>query len=372
MPGIYIHIPFCHKRCVYCDFYLVTNLKLLDQFLYSLKKEITLYSEKYRSEKFNSIYFGGGTPSILSIEQISALIGDLKNSFIVEQDSEVTLEANPEDLMDIDLNALRKTGINRLSIGVQSFLDDELSFLTRQHTGRETIELISEVNKVFDNYSVDLIYSLPGQTEAKILKSIETINKLNAPHVSAYALTYEERTPLFKMMERGDVIVNSEEKESDFFEFVSDSLTEAGYDHYEVSSFCRPGKEARHNSKYWTYDSYIGLGPSAHSFFDFQRWNNIANIGKYNQLLNENTFPVENQILIEAQERNFELILTGLRSKGIALKKYKQLTGEDFTIKFDTAINTLVNSGFAEISEDNFRLTRRGFCIADEIIAKYF
>lgn len=370
MSGIYIHIPFCYKRCIYCDFFLVTNLELIENFLSSLKKEISLTSKNYKDEKFDSIYFGGGTPSILSIEQITSIIMEVKQNFNVSDDAEVTLEANPENLKGADLKALREAGVNRLSIGVQSFSDSELNFLTRNHTGEEAVSILNEVNKVFDNYSVDIIYSLPEQKENNVLSSIKLLDDLNVPHVSAYALTYEEKTPLYKMLQRGEIGKNTDE--ADLFKFVSDKMIETGYEHYEISSFARPGHEAVHNSKYWKYENYLGLGPSAHSFFNNKRWNNVKNIKEYTLVLNNEKLPRENEIELTKDEMKFEFIMTGLRSGGVDQNKFYELFGEEFMSIHKVSIENLINSGFAKVSGNKFKLTQKGFLLADEITAKYF
>jgi oxygen-independent coproporphyrinogen III oxidase len=372
MSGLYIHIPFCHKRCVYCDFYLVTNLELINKFLSSLKKEISLSSQNYKSVKFDSIYFGGGTPSVLSNEQISGIIKIVKEYFEISDNAEITLEGNPEDMTEIDLPSLRHSGVNRLSLGIQSFNDKELKFLTRMHTGKEASDMLEKVNRVYDNYSIDIIYSLPGQSRDDVMNSIKILDKLNVPHISAYALTYEERTPLYKMMERGDVVKNSEDKETDLFEFVSEQLCNIGYEHYEISSFAREGFMARHNSKYWRYECYLGLGPSAHSFFDNTRWNNVKNLKQYGAKLDMNELPHENITNIAVDERKFEFVMTGLRSIGIDLRRYNEMFGENFIDKNKEAVQEITKQGLGELSLNWFKLTKKGFLLADEITAKYF
>ena len=258
MSGIYIHIPFCHKRCIYCDFFLVTNPALTDKFLTALHKEIELSSSHYKDEKFDTIYFGGGTPTILSPSNIKEIIKFTKDNFNISDNPEITIEANPEDLKKENIPLYREAGINRISIGVQSFRDDELKFLTRKHTAEEAVKVIENIKENFDNFSIDIIYSIPGSTIEDLRYSLQKASELGTPHISAYALTFEKKTALYKQAESGKVKQNSEENESEMYRFVSDTLTEYGYDHYEISSFAKPGYESIHNSKYWELETTSG------------------------------------------------------------------------------------------------------------------
>lgn len=372
MSGIYIHIPFCHKRCIYCDFFLVTNPDLREKFLEGLSSEIRLSSSLYAEEKFDTIYFGGGTPSILSPTQISEIIKEVKEKFNIDGDPEITIEANPEDLNADNIPQYRDAGINRISLGLQSFIDRELEFLTREHTADEGIEVIESIKKYFDNFSIDIIYSLPGSSVEDINYSIRKAAELGAPHISAYALTFEKKTVLYSQSEAGLVIPNSEETESELYGFVSDTMTENGYDHYEVSSFTKPGYEARHNSKYWELRNYIGLGPSSHSFYKGKRWNNVRSIGGYADALSKDMLPRENESNPDNDELLFEYVMTSLRSKGINLQKYQDISGRDFLQTKEEAVRVLVDNKMAEMNNGRFKLTRKGFSIADEIIVKFF
>lgn len=372
MSGIYIHIPFCHKRCIYCDFFLVTNPNLTGKFLEALNKEIELSAPLYKENEFDTIYFGGGTPSVLSPIQISEIIRIVDKNFNIGGNPEVTIEANPEDLNKGNIPGYRDAGVNRISLGVQSFNNGELKFLTREHTAEEAIRVIENIKESFDNLSIDIIYSLPGQTTNDLNYSLQKAVEMGAPHISAYALTFEKRTVLFKQYEDGLVNPNNEETESHMYRFVSDTLTENGYEHYEISSFSKPGYEARHNSKYWELKNYLGLGPSSHSFFNGKRWNNVRSIGGYANVLSEDKLPKENQTKPDTEELLFEYVMTSLRSKGVEFRKFKEISGKDFIKTKEQAVKILVDNKLAEINNERFKLTRKGFSIADEIIAKYF
>lgn len=372
MSGIYIHIPFCSKRCNYCNFYFSTNKKFIPAFLNHLKKEIILTSGKFNKIKFESVYFGGGTPSLIAGTDLNNLLSDLQNNFEISNDSEISIEVNPEDINEDKLKFYKDSGINRLSIGVQSLKNQELKFLSRQHSSEETIEKIKLVNKYFDNFSLDLIYSLPGQTFDDIKFTIDIYKELNAPHISAYTLTIEEKTLLHKNLQNNLFKKNSSEKEADLFLELSQYLKSSGYLHYEVSSFSLQGYEAKHNSKYWNYEDYIGLGPSAHSLYKNTRWNNFSSLGKYNLYLNENKLPVENLIHLSEEELKFEFLTLSLRHNGINFKKYENLFREDFKKVYSDVIKILKNNEFAVENENSFKLTDKGYLLADEICSRYF
>jgi oxygen-independent coproporphyrinogen-3 oxidase len=372
LSGIYIHIPFCSKRCNYCDFYLVTNLKLISDFISSLKKEITLYSELYKENEFDTIFFGGGTPSILSPDQIKEILDHLNGCFKISNDCEVTLESNPEDFLDKSSEEYRSAGINRLSLGVQSFLDPELKFLTRQHTSEEAQTVIQNASEYFDNISLDIIYSLPSQTIDSIDRSLSKAIELGVKHISAYTLTYEKKTVLYKSLERKLFTKNTDTAEAKLYNYVSEKLTENGFVHYEVSNFAKKNYRSRHNLKYWHYENYLGFGPSAHSFFNGERWNNFNSIGKYNELLNNGKLPVEEKYEPDLDQRHLEFVMLALRSDGVNFNRYRKIFNEDFFIKFKSQTQELINNKFAESDQERFYLNENGYAVADEIIAKYF
>lgn len=372
MSGIYIHIPFCNRRCNYCDFYLITNLNVTDKFLSSLKKEISLYASLYGNMKFNSVYFGGGTPSVLSHTKFKEIINFLHGNFDLSKDSEISMEANPEDFSEKNLSDYRGAGINRISFGVQSFIDSELKFLTRQHTSDEAVKVIKDALKYFDNVNLDIIYSLPSQTLNEIDISLSKAIDLKVNHISAYTLTYEERTPLYKSLQKNLVTKNTDSKEGDFYNFVSGKLSSHGYHHYEVSNFAKEGFQCKHNLKYWEYGNYIGFGPSSHSMVNGVRWNNFRDIIKYNNMLSENSLPVEEKTVLSSEQKKFEYLMLALRSTGVDFEKYNENFENSFSSEFRESINDLLKFGLAAITDNKFYLNEKGYSIADEILAKYF
>jgi len=372
MSGIYIHIPFCRKRCNYCDFFFITNTKLKSEYLSALKKEIVLHSDSYKNEKFDTIFFGGGTPSVLTDEEVSEVISILRNNFNISDSSEITLESNPEDLENDASEKYFNAGISRFSFGVQSFIESELKFLTRQHTSESAERVIRKAAESTKNLSVDIIYSLPSQNPEDVIFSISKAIDSGANHISAYSLTYEKGTLLYKSLEKNPGIKNNSERDSELFKTVSEKLLSEGFMHYEVSNFARPGFESRHNLKYWTYENYLGLGPSAHSFFNKRRWNNPGSYSKYINYLNVNKLPLEEEYYPDRDQMKLEFIMLGLRSTGINLKKYKLFFGNEFLIDYKDAAQELIDNGFAELSETSFKLNESGYSVADEITSRYF
>lgn len=372
MSGIYIHIPFCRKRCNYCDFFFITNTKLKSEYLSALKNEILLHSESYKNEKFDTVFFGGGTPSVLSDIEVAEVINLLRSNFNISDSSEITLESNPEDLENDASEKYFNAGINRFSFGVQTFIDSELKFLTRQHTPESAERVIRKASEITKNISVDIIYSLPYQRPEDVIFSISKAIDSGANHISAYSLTYEKGTLLYKSSEKNPEIKNNSEKDSELFNTVSEKLLSEGFMHYEVSNFAKLGFESRHNLKYWTYENYLGLGPSAHSFFNKGRWNNPRSFSKYVSYLNENKLPIEDSYSPDKDQMKLEFIMLGLRSTGVNFNKYKLLFGNEFIFEYKDSAEELIEKGFAEMSENNFRLNESGYSIADEITSRYF
>ncbi|MBL7128330.1 MAG: radical SAM family heme chaperone HemW [Ignavibacteria bacterium] len=370
--GIYIHIPFCQRRCIYCDFYFTTNLKLLDGYIESLTKEITLASPNYNNVEFDTIFFGGGTPSLLSTKQIESILNTVYKEYNISSKSEISIECNPEDLDNYNLKELKQVGINRLSIGIQSFVDSELKFLTREHSAKQAENVILKANDNFKNISVDFIYSLPKQTKDEVEYSLDKLIEFNIPHISAYTLIFEEKTLLYKQFMKKIVTPNRDEHESELYEFVSNKLITEGYQHYEISNFAKEGYESKHNLKYWEYDNYLGFGPSSHSYFENKRWENFRSIQKYKESLENNQLPIAKKEILNKNEMRIEYIMLALRSKGINLKKYKKIFEEDFHAKYEKAIKELMLNDYAVMNAGEFKLNEKGYAIADEIIAKYF
>ncbi|MFZ1320662.1 MAG: radical SAM family heme chaperone HemW [Ignavibacteria bacterium] len=372
MSGIYIHIPFCRKRCNYCDFFFITNTKLKSEYLSALKKEIVLHSENYKTDKFDTVFLGGGTPSVLSDIEVAEVLSILRDNFNISDSSEITLESNPEDLENNASEKYFKAGINRFSFGVQSFIDSELKFLTRQHTSESAEIVIRRAAESTENISVDIIYSLPSQNPDDVIFSISKAIESGANHISAYSLTYEKGTLLYKSLEKNPDIKNNSEKDSELFNSVSEKLLSEGFIHYEVSNFARPGFESRHNLKYWTYENYLGLGPSAHSFFYNERWNNPSSFSKYVNSLKENKLPSEDRYRPEKDQMKLEYIMLGLRSIGIDFVNFEEIFEEDFKVLYKNSIYELLEKNYAVATETGIKLNEKGYSVADEITVRYF
>ena len=259
-----------------------------------------------------------------------------------------------------------------MSIGIQSFVDSELKFLTREHSAKQAENVILKANDNFKNISVDFIYSLPKQTKDEVEYSLDKLIEFNIPHISAYTLIFEEKTLLYKQFMKKIVTPNRDEHESELYEFVSNKLITEGYQHYEISNFAKEGYESKHNLKYWEYDNYLGFGPSSHSYFENKRWENFRSIQKYKESLENNQLPIAKKEILNKNEMRIEYIMLALRSKGINLKKYKKIFEEDFYAKYEKAIKELMLNDYAVMIAGEFKLNEKGYAIADEIIAKYF
>ena len=372
--GIYIHIPFCRKKCNYCDFFLVTNLDLINIFIKSLIKEIQLSAKKLKDDKFDSIFFGGGTPSLLTAETIGLILNSIRTHLNISELSEVSIESNPEDFL-IDkkkLSEFKDVGINRLSIGIESFINKELKFLSREHSFDNIEKVLTDAVKIFKNISIDLVYSLPSQKIDDILYNLNKAIEFNIPHISAYTLIYEPETILYKDLKQKKFIRNDDNYEFLLYNTLNDFLNNHNYEHYEVSNYAKPGYESRHNLKYWEYIDYIGFGPSSHSFYMGERWNNVNNIIKYINKLNKDTLPSENHKILTENESMLEYTMLGLRAKGIDVEKFNNLYKINFFEKFHTSIETLIEEKFAYLKNNRLMLTEKGYAVADEIVSRFF
>jgi len=375
MSGIYIHIPFCERKCIYCDFYSVENLNLIDRFTESLLKEIEIFSieaDFFNDSIFDTIYFGGGTPSLLEPTQIEKILNKLSQSFKISSNPEITLETNPGTVDKRKLLEFKNLGVNRISFGVQSFFDDDLKFLGRIHTGEDAFKCVNDSFEVgFENVSIDLIFGLPGQTVEKWLENLKFAVSLNVPHISAYNLIVERGTPLHELFSLGKVEIPEDEIQAQLYERTIDFLENAGYVHYEVSNYAFEGFECRHNLKYWQYENYIGFGPSAHSFWINKRWWNFANLNKYINALDLGKIPVANFEILDEEKMIEEFIYLCLRSKGINVARFKGKFGFEFVdgdIKDE--IEELERAGYINIEDDFIKLTPKGFLLCDEIVLR--
>jgi len=367
--GIYIHIPFCHRRCTYCDFYLTTNLNLIDKFVDALLIEIELSASRYPDFIVDTIFFGGGTPSLLSSEQFDRIIKALLNNFKIQNNPEITIECNPEDIIadGNKFSELSKIGANRISVGVQSFIDDELKFLTRMHSGNDSYKSLEIAKKYFWNVSADLIYSLKSQKLTDIDYNLNKILELDLQHVSAYTLILEKGTLLYKEYVSKNLLKFVDEDNPVFYEFVNKTLKENNFEHYEVSNYAKEGYQSRHNLKYWNFDYYLGLGPSAHSFVHNKRYFNVKSVTKYIDSINNNILPLESEENLSADQLRNDYFISVFRSNGVNLQKYNKLFGTSFLNDYASVTERLINMNYAVIDELNFKLTEKGFALADEI-----
>lgn len=314
MAGIYIHIPFCKQACHYCDFHFSTSLKHKQQVLAALKKEIELQKNYLQDEIVETIYFGGGTPSILEAVEIQWLIDSITQIHTVSATAEITLEANPDDLNRSKLQALRQTQVNRFSIGIQSFFDEDLAWMNRVHRADEAESAVKRAqDSGFENITADLIYGYPLLTEDKWKHNLNRIFELEIPHVSSYSMTVEPKTALASFIKKNKQPPLDEEQSARQFNLLMDAMQANGFEHYEISNFCKPGHYSRHNSNYWKRVKYLGIGPSAHSYNGEERQWNIANNAKYIAAIEQNKVPAETEILSEADRLN-EYIMTSLRT----------------------------------------------------------
>ena len=364
MAGIYIHIPFCKQACHYCNFHFATSLHYKNDFIAALLKEIPLQKDYLENETVETIYFGGGTPSLLTIEDLQLTIERLKSVFVVSTGAEITLEANPDDITEEKLLHWKEAGINRLSIGIQSFFEGDLKWMNRVHNAQQAIENLQLAKKYFDNITIDLIYGTPQLTNEKWKHNVDTAISLNIPHLSCYALTVEPKTPLDKMIKQHKSEDVNPDKQSEQFLLLMQWLEEAGYEHYEISNFAKPGRRSRHNSSYWQGKKYLGLGPSAHSFNGTERQWNVTNNNIYIESINNGKIPFEKEELTKTQKLN-EYIMTSLRTmEGLQL----DIAGEELATKSKKFIAT----GLMKLQNNSLVLTREGKLLADGIAAELF
>ncbi len=375
-PGIYVHIPFCEHKCGYCDFYSITDFSSRLDFLNSLHREIKFKSSRFQpGTTFDTIYFGGGTPSLLSSSEIKSILKRLHDEFSFAPDTEITLEANPGTIHTDTFDGFRKAGINRLSIGVQSFDDQELKLLERIHSADQATKTIRSAKAAgFDNFSIDLIFALPGQTLDRWQLSLETAFALEPKHISAYNLIFEQGTPFYKRLQNHEISAQPEEDEIRFWEFTLDQMNTNGFPPYEVSNFALSDKYySRHNVKYWTHSPYLGFGPSSHSFWDNKRWSNVRSVSQYIGQLSAGQMPVAHSEELDINTLEFEHIFLSLRTyAGLNLNQFQKNFKTDFLSKYKTESNDLQQQKFAVIKDGFFKLTPKGMIICDAILPEFY
>ncbi len=372
MAGIYVHIPFCKQACHYCDFHFSTNLSRKTELFQSLVAEVRLQCH-YLSEPVKTIYLGGGTPSLADHTELTHVLDTIRSEFEVTPDAEVTLEANPDDMSAQRLAEFRAAGINRLSIGVQSFDDRVLTFLNRAHNSNSALECIPLARAAgFQNISIDLIYAIPTQTKEQWITNVKTAIQLQPEHISAYSLTIEEKTVFGNWSAKGKLTPVDEEMSATQFDELITLLEEARYEQYEISNFARPGFHSRHNSSYWQQEKYLGIGPGAHSYNGHSRQFNVANNHLYIAAITEGKVPSTIEHL-SARDRVNDYLLTTLRTSwGSDLEKLKHQTQYDLLHEKGEYVASLVHNGLATLSDNHLRLTRRGRFLADKISSDLF
>ena len=373
MSGIYFHIPYCRTKCHYCDFYASNNIKTINQIVNAEIEELYLRQSYLEDEEVQTIYFGGGTPSVLSISHINDLLNTVRKNFNVSVDCEISLEANPEDLTELYLKQLYEVGINRLSIGIQSYDEDILVYLGRRHGTEMLSNMIETAQNIgFKNISLDLIYGIPGLTLERYTESIKSVLKLGVQHISAYALTIEKKTYFYKLLITNRLKEVADEEVLAHFNMTIDLLSSNDFSHYEVSSFSKPGFQSRHNSSYWQGKKYLGIGPAAHSFNGKSRQWNISSTKNYILNIANGSSYFESEVLTEIDKYN-EYVLLGLRTaNGIS---------KDFIIdRFDAKIVAYFSKEILKLDKDEFILhvgdqiclSRKGILMSDFIIRKLF
>ena len=372
MAGIYIHIPFCKQACHYCDFHFSTSLKKKDELVSALAKELQLRKDEFKNIEVQTIYFGGGTPSLLTNDELVFLINTVYENYKVTENPEITLEANPDDLSKARILELSKSPVNRLSIGIQSFFESDLKLMNRAHNAEEAKECLSVATQYFDNISIDLIYGIQGASNAQWLQNIEIALRYNVPHISSYALTVEPKTALAAFVKKGVIDDVNDEQAHEQFHLLKDKLEASGFVHYELSNFGKEGYFSKNNSAYWQGKPYIGIGPSAHSFNGKQRGWNVRNNTKYINEIAKNKLPIEIETLTTTDRYN-EYIMTGLRTIwGVSLDKVEKDFGKTYKDYLKEQAETFINQHLLYIDNKHIRVTKKGQFLSDGIASELF
>ena len=380
MSGIYIHIPYCKQACYYCDFHFSTSLKKKDEMVLALAKEIALRKSEFQDDAVETIYFGGGTPSILQIADIRLLIDEVYRNYKVVDNPEITLEANPDDLTPILsfrgtrnlFKEFKAIGVNRLSIGIQSFFEDDLKLMNRAHNSEEAKSCLEIASQYFDNISIDLIYGMPNMSNEKWLHNIETALSFNIPHISSYALTVEPKTALHTFIQKGIIPQLDDEVAQEHFHLLVDKLEENGFIHYELSNFGKENYFSKNNSSYWLGKKYIGIGPSAHSYNGISRSWNVSNNALYLKSIQENKLPLETETLTKTDRYN-EYVMTGLRTIwGISLNRIETEFGKTYLDYLNQQAAKYIEDHLLFVDDSVLRTTKSAKFLSDGIASDLF
>jgi oxygen-independent coproporphyrinogen-3 oxidase len=372
MSGIYIHIPFCKQACHYCDFHFSTSLKKKDEMILALAREIEMRKNEFQDEVVETIYFGGGTPSLLAIEDLIFLISEIYSNYNVVENPEITLEANPDDLTNERIVALSNLEINRLSIGIQSFFEDDLKMMNRAHNLSEAKKCLEEATQYFDNISIDLIYGIPGMSNEKWMQNIEMALSFNVPHISSYALTVEPKTALHSFIQKELIPQPDEEVAQEHFQILVEKLKENNFIHYELSNFGKENYFSKNNSSYWLGKKYIGIGPSAHSYDGQKRGWNVSNNSVYLKSISEGILPLETEILSKTDRYN-EYIMTGLRTMwGVSLQRIEKEFGPTYLHYLNKQAARYIEDHLLFMDDEILRTTQKGKFLSDGIASDLF
>ncbi|WP_309609055.1 radical SAM family heme chaperone HemW [Flavobacterium sp.] len=372
MSGIYIHIPFCKQACHYCDFHFSTSMKKKDEMVLAIAKEIEMRKNEFENETVETIYFGGGTPSVLQIADIKFLIDVVYKNYTVIENPEITLEANPDDLSENRIIELSNNRINRLSIGIQSFFEDDLKMMNRAHNSAEAKNCLEIATQYFNNISIDLIYGIPGMSNKKWKQNIETALSFRINHISSYALTVEPKTALKKLIEVGKIAQPKDEVASEHFQILLKTLEEHGFIHYELSNFGKENYFSKNNSAYWLGKKYIGIGPSAHSYNGKNRSWNISNNAIYLKFIQESKLPSETEILTKTDQYN-EYIMTGLRTIwGVSLNKIETNFGQNYLEYLQKQSQKFLKDELLFMENNILKPTKKGKFLCDGIASDLF
>lgn len=372
MSGIYIHIPFCKQACHYCDFHFSTSMKRKEEMVLAIAKEIQMRKSEFDSAIVETIYFGGGTPSVLTSEEINFLIAAVYSHYSVIENPEITLEANPDDLSSERIIELSKSKINRLSIGIQSFFEEDLQLMNRAHNSAEAKKCLEEATKYFDNISLDLIYGIPRMSNEKWKQNIETALSFGIPHISSYALTVEPKTALNKLIQTGKIAAPKDEVAQEHFAILVETLEANDFIHYELSNFGKENYFSKNNSAYWLGKKYVGIGPSAHSYDGVSRSWNISNNALYLKSIQEDKLPNEIEILSTADRYN-EYVMTGLRTIwGVSLDRIKTEFGDEYLDYLNKQVQKFLNDDLVYIENNILKPTPKGKFLTDGIASDLF
>ncbi|WP_298527421.1 radical SAM family heme chaperone HemW [uncultured Christiangramia sp.] len=371
MSGIYIHIPFCKQACHYCDFHFSTSTKKKGQLVEMLGRELNLRKNEIPGT-IQTIYFGGGTPSLLSSEELESIFLSINQNFEVSDSAEITLEANPDDLSEEVLKVLNDSPVNRLSIGVQSFFEADLKLMNRAHNATEALESLKLARQYFDNISIDLIYGIPGQSDKQWIENLEIALELDIPHISSYALTVEPKTALETFIKKGKIQPVTDEEFRKHFDILVQKLTNVGFEHYEFSNYGKPGFHSENNMAYWLGKAYLGIGPSAHSYDGKTRSWNVANNSLYISALAENKIPQQQEVLSLTDSYN-EYIMTRLRTKfGVNSEDIHRNFGKLYEQHFIMEVQVFLENGQIEKRDSGFHISEKGKFLSDGIAAELF